>query len=120
MRGGSGYSIVEVLVAVQVLLVGLVPASAAISHSIRSGLRGRARATAALAMLSRADRLRSLAQQTVPPCAALADGAAAAVGYSERWTVSGGDTLKTVRLTVTVPLPRLPLVDSARVRFRCL
>lgn len=120
MRSRSGYSIVEVTVAAVVLLLGLGPAAMAISHGIRWGVKGRARATAALVMLARADQLHILAGQTAPRCAGLGDGSAPAAGYQERWTVGGGDTLKTVTIVVTVPLPGGSFTDSGTVRFRCL
>lgn len=120
MHSRSGFSIVEVTVAAVVLLLGLGPAAMAISHGIRWGVSGRARATAALVMLARVDQLRVLAGQTVPRCAALGDGAAAAAGHQERWTVGGGDSLRTVTIVVTVPRPGGPLIDSGMVRFRCL
>jgi Tfp pilus assembly protein PilV len=107
MRSRSGYSIVEVTVAAVVLLLGLGPAAMAISHGIRWGVKGRARATAALVMLARVDQLRILAGQS-------------AAGYQERWTVGGGDTLRTVTIVVTVPLPGGSFIDSGMVRFRCL
>ncbi len=120
MRSRSGYSIVEVTVAAVVLLLGLGPAAMAISHSIRWGGTGRARATAALAILARLEQLRNLVDPTDPRCDALASGAAVSSGYQERWSVSGGDSLKTVTIVVTVPRPGGPLMDSGMVRFRCL
>lgn len=119
MRSRSGYSIVEVTVAAVVLLLGLGPAAMAISHGIRWGVKGRARATAALVMLARADQLRIVAGQTSPWCGALGEGSVAAAGYQERWTVGGGDTLKTVTIVVTLPLPGGWFIDSGTVRFRC-
>lgn len=120
MGSRSGYSIVEVTVAAVVLLLGLGPAALAISHSIRWGVKGQARALAALAILARAEQLRSLTRPTDPRCDALANGSAASSEFQERWFVSGGDSLKTVTIVVTVPRPSGPWIDSGMVRFRCL
>jgi Tfp pilus assembly protein PilV len=83
-RGGT--TLVELLVALVLLAVGALALAATGALAAREGVRGSARAEAALAGLS---RLESLA---ATPCSALAQGAAAdsTRGLAERWTVSGG------------------------------
>ena len=102
-----------------VLLTAVVPAAAALGHSIRWGTRGRARATAALAAAARMEALRAAALNTTPACAALAPGSITVPGRSESWTVdpvSGGRLLTVV---ATVPLPRGPVSDTLTLRVAC-
>jgi hypothetical protein len=119
MRNRAGHSLVEVLVAGLVLLTGLVPAAAALGHSLRWGALGRARTIAAIATQDRMDQLRSVALETDPLCSALTAGSADFGDRTERWSVQaiGADRLVTV--IVSVGLPFRPVADTLTLRVPC-
>ncbi|HEX9895029.1 MAG TPA: hypothetical protein VGA78_13950 [Gemmatimonadales bacterium] len=119
MRGRSGHSLVEVLVAGLVLLAGVVPVAAGLGYSIRLGTRGRARAEAALAALARLDQLRAAAAGSSPRCASLASGSESFPDRLESWTIGTDGDTRIVSVIVTVPLPGGPVSDTAMVRLRC-
>lgn len=102
----SGFSLVEVLVAMVILTVGvlaLAASSAAITRMTSEG--GRSGGSAAVAS-ARFENLRAT------PCASLASGTATTGPYSESWTVAVSPIagiLRDISLTVTynsVPAPR--------------
>src|SRR5262245_53357186 len=108
MRGSRGHSLVEVLVAGLVILAGLIPVGFAVGTGIHLATRGRLRAEAAMAIISRIEMLRA-------SCPALVDGNAMVNGRDERWTVSGGPDVRDVNIRVTIPHPVAPVTDSVVV-----
>lgn len=119
MRPNGGHTLVEVLVAGLVILAGLIPVGMAVGAGIQLATRGRSRAEAALAIMSRVEQLRAIAGRSSADCAGLADGWVLVNGREERWTVGGSAALREIMLTVTVPHPRAPVVDSVRISLRC-
>ena len=119
MRGARGHSLIEVMVAGLVILAGIIPVGYAVGAGIRLATRGRFRAEAAMAILSRVEVLRATAGRSSADCTTLASGVAVIDGREERWTVGGDSVLREVRIHVTVPHPVAPVSDSVRVSIRC-
>jgi Tfp pilus assembly protein PilV len=115
----TGHSLVEVLVAGLVLLAGVVPAVAALGHSVRWGVKGRARATAVLAASARMDELRANARQTSPACTSLSSGSLTTPGWSEAWTVNPVPGGRLLSVVATVPLPGGFVSDTLTLRLSC-
>jgi Tfp pilus assembly protein PilV len=119
MLNRAGHSLVEVLVAGLVLLTGVVPATAALGHSMRWATLGRARTIAAIAAQDRLDQLRSVALETDPLCTGLADGSADFDNRSERWTVETIGLDRRVMVVVTVALPARAVADTLVLLVPC-
>jgi hypothetical protein len=107
------------MVAGLVILAGLIPVGFAVGAGIRLATRGRLRAEAAIALLSRLEALRAQAGRSSADCAALADGSVVIDGREERWTVGGTAKVREVRIVATVPHPVAALADSLSVAVRC-
>jgi hypothetical protein len=107
------------MVAGFVILAGIIPVGYAVGAGIRLATRGRFRAEAAMAILSRVEILRATAGRSSSDCTALADGAALIDGREERWTVAGDSAVREVRISVSVPHPIAPVSDSVLVSIRC-
>ena len=119
MANRAGHSLVEVLVAGLVLLTGVVPATAAVGHSLRWAALGRARSVAAIAARDRLDQLRSAALETDPLCAGLADGSADFDNRAERWTVQAIGVDRQVTVVVTVAIPARTVADTLVLLVPC-
>lgn len=119
MHGSRGHSLVEVMVAGLVILAGLIPVGAAVGAGIQLAIRGRSRAEAALAVMSRIEHLRAIAGRSSADCAALSGGSASVHGREERWSVTGSPQIREVSVSVTIPHPRAPVTDSVLVYLRC-
>ena len=103
---------VEVMVAGLVILAGIIPVGFAVGTGIRLATRGRLRAEAAMAIMSRIEVLRAT-------CPVLVDGSAVVNGRDERWTVTGGPEVRDVSIRVTIPHPVATVTDSVLVSLRC-
>src|SRR5262245_13741822 len=112
MRRESGYSLIEVMVAGLVIVAGVIPVGFAVAAGIRLATRGRLRAEAAMAIMSRIEVLRAT-------CSTLVDGSAIINGREERWTVSGGPEVRDLIIRVIIPHPVAPVSDSVLVSIRC-
>ena len=95
-----------------VILAGIIPVGFAVGTGIRLATRGRLRAEAAMAIMSRIEILRAT-------CPVLVDGSAVVNGRDERWTVTGGPEVRDVSIRVTIPHPVAPVTDSVLVSLRC-
>ena len=88
-RSRSGFTLVEVLVAVTVLSVGVVAMAGTAGMVTRMVGRGKIDTRAAQLATLKADSLRIRAYATTPRCAALATGAQPATGgVTLSWTVT--------------------------------
>lgn len=121
MARRHGFSLVEVLVGLVVLLVGLLPAAAALAVAERVGWQGRTRADLAVQLLVLADSLRAGAGGGLPDCPVLTSGS-----FNPwpdgllQWTVAPGDS--GLRHVVAIAERRragLVVSDTAVLRVRC-
>ena len=119
MRGARGHSLVEVMVAGLVILAGIIPAGFAVASGIRLATRGRLRAEAALAIMSRIEVLRSIAGRSSAHCAGLTSGMVTLGGREEQWVVGGTVLVREVTIRVRIPHPLAAIADSVTVSLRC-
>ena len=119
MHGARGHSLIEVLVAGLVILAGIIPVGFAVGSGIRLATRGRLRAEAAMALMSRVEILRAVAGRSSADCGGLVDGSALVAGREERWFIGGTAQVREARIIVTVPHPLAPVADSVVVSLRC-
>ena len=102
-HGRSGFSLIEVLVAVTVLSVGVVALAGSAAMVTRMIGRGKMGTRAAQLASQRFEKLRLAAYQTTPRCTHVSfasGGPVTAQGVTETWTVNTG-ALRTVTETVT-------------------
>lgn len=102
MRPRSGFTIIEVLVAVTVLSVGLVAlagSSASVSRMIN---RGKNDTRAAQLATQRVETLRLTAYSTTPRCTALAAGGPQVIDHvTLSWTVPVAGTGRNINVSAT-------------------
>ena len=119
-RNTSGFTLVEVLVAVILLSVGIL-ALASGSGAVFRMLGAGKRSTKAAAVASeRLERLRRQANTTNPRCTALASGTATRPGnVTETWTVTGSGLTRTVQVWVRYPTSRGTTADTLFTTLAC-
>jgi prepilin-type N-terminal cleavage/methylation domain-containing protein len=121
-RNESGFTLVEVLMAVIVLSIGvtaLVGSSAMVTRMVG---RGRSETLAAQAATQRMDSLRVLAYSTATHCTAGAfasGGPTTTNGIRERWIVSIAGKVASVSDTVTHRVARGTHTDILTARIEC-
>ena len=120
-RPESGFTVVEVLVAMIILTVGalaLIQSAAGVTRMLRYGRLG---TRAAVVASTRLESLRNDALSTTPTCTALTGGSATQVGnITETWTVSGAGKSRTLQVTVTYPTGRRTASLSVQTDVLCL
>lgn len=89
IRGGSGFTVAEVMVAVVVLSVGLLALAGSAALTSRMVGRGRHATNLGLVAAGRIERLRQAAFSTATPCsgAAWRSDSAGGPGLSESWGI---------------------------------
>ena len=108
-RARSGFTLIEVLVAVTMLTVGVVAMAGSTATVTRMIGRGKIDTRAAQLATRRMEELRRIAYSTSPRCTLLANGASAANGnVTVSWTVTVTGTGRTLRTTATYATPRGP------------
>ncbi len=101
-RARSGFTIVEVLVAVMILGVGVVALAGSSAMVTRMIGRGKVDTRAAQLATQQVEALRLVAYSTTPRCTALANGALPASGnVTISWTVAVNGTGRTLTVTAT-------------------
>lgn len=106
-RGRSGFTIVEVLVAVMILGVGIVAMAGTSGMVTRMIGRGKVEGRVTQLATQRIERLRVTAYSATPKCAGLAGGGPVASGrLTESWTVAVDGTGRLINVTVSYPTPR--------------
>ena len=88
----SGFTLVELVVAVVVLSVGILALAGSAALTSRMVGWGRTSTRVGLTAAARVARLRQLALSTTPPCSAAEwrSGSAPGPGVSEAWEILGG------------------------------
>lgn len=123
-RKDSGFSIIEVLVAIIILSVGLLALAQSSGTVSRMVGRGNQDTQAAMAAQARLDALRQSANSTTPKCTALANGSTGGTLpiTATAWTVTtNSDGTRTVVVTVTYRISRsTPRTVVVQARLGCL
>jgi prepilin-type N-terminal cleavage/methylation domain-containing protein len=120
----SGFTIVELLVAVVVLGVGLLALAAGMG-SVTTTLNGSRISTEAVQLATRRmDRLRAAARSTTTPCTSTTFSSSAApitnAGVTTTWVVPGAGTLRLVMVIASYPVGRgRTRVDTLATTISC-
>jgi prepilin-type N-terminal cleavage/methylation domain-containing protein len=119
-HGSSGFTIIEILVAVMVLGVGLIAltgSSAAVTRMLGASRRT---SFAAQAAERRLEQLRLTARSSASGCLALASGTQAyPQGMVERWEVVPGPGAVLVRVVTTWAVGRGSSTDTVATALEC-
>jgi prepilin-type N-terminal cleavage/methylation domain-containing protein len=103
-QSSSGFTLVEVLIAVTVLGIGILALAGSLSIVTRMIGRGKIETHAAAMASARMEMLRAAAQSTTPRCVApdFASGGSALVGgVRDSWLVPLSGAVRRVRVAVT-------------------
>jgi prepilin-type N-terminal cleavage/methylation domain-containing protein len=118
-RASSGFTLVEVLVALVILGVGILALTGSSSMITRMIGRGKSETHAAMAASRRVELLRLAAHSTNPRCTRAdfaSGGPVIEDGLSQSWTVTPAGAVRRVRVTVsylTVRGPRSAVLETA-------
>lgn len=119
----SGFTLVEVMIAVVMLSVGVVALAGSSGMVTRMIGRGKIETRAAQAALRRAEALRLAAYSTTPRCTAggFASGGplTGADNVTETWVVAVAGNVATVQVTVTHAAGRGTHTDVLTTRIEC-
>lgn len=118
----SGFTLVEVLIAVVMLGVGVVAMASSSAMVTRMIGRGKMETRAAQAGARRLETLRLAAYSTTPRCTAAgfaSGGPLTADGVTENWTVAGAGTLRTITVAVAHGTVRGIHNDTLRSMVEC-
>ncbi len=121
-RSRSGFTIVEVLVAIVVLSVGLIALAGSMSMVTRMIGRGKIETRVAQAASRRIEVLRSAAYSTTPRCtggAFINGGPVTSGGLTETWVVPPAGRVRNVQVSVTYRTPRGPRTATLQTRIEC-
>ena len=117
VRGSSGFTVIEVLVAVLVISVGLL-ALAGSSSAVARMLAGGRQTTLAVEAAER--RLEELRRAAAPACPAPGSGAVTgSVGIAERWDVVAGSGTALLRVIVSRHTSHGQVTDTLATAIAC-
>lgn len=121
-RSASGFTIVEVLVAIVVLSIGLIALAGSTAMVTRMIGRGKVETRVAQAASRRIEALRVAAYSTSPRCTAGAfatGGPVTTGGLTEAWTVAAAGKVRTVQVNVTYRTVRGSRTAILQTRIEC-
>ncbi len=104
----GGFTIVEVMVALVILVIGVLGLISASGSVNRMLSEGRWQTEGVQAASARLERLRQLAKSTSPGCTAsgFANGTATTGNVTEAWTITASGTRRTISASATYRLKR--------------
>lgn len=116
----SGFTIVEVLVAVMVLAVGVMALTASSAMVTRMIGRGKLDTRAAQVATQRIETLRMVAYSTTPRCTALANGGPVTVdNVTSSWATAVSGTGRNVSVSVTYATPAGAKTQTLTTYIEC-
>ena len=118
----SGFTLIEVMVAIVILSVGLLALAGATANVTRMVGHGKWATVASQVATRRLENVRQVAYSTSPACtsAALIGGTATmGSGVSETWSISGSGNTRQVLLAVTYPGAVRTTTDTITTILRC-
>ena len=121
-RSDSGFSVVEVLVAIVVLAVGVVALAGSSAMVTRMIGRGKVETQVAQAAARRVEALRLTAYSTTPRCTAgsfVGGGPVTTNGLTESWSVPPVGKVRNVQVNVTYRTARGPRTVTIQTRIEC-
>jgi Tfp pilus assembly protein PilV len=122
LRCKVGFTLVEVMVAVVVVIVGIGALAGSSALVTRMIGRGRVESRAAQLAESRIEQLRLTAGSTAPRCASVAFSSGGPVltqPVTERWEVAPVGVVRQVRVIVSYPIPGGTHADTLQTRIDC-
>jgi prepilin-type N-terminal cleavage/methylation domain-containing protein len=121
-RSDSGFTLVEVLVAMVVLAVGVIAMAGSTAMVTRMIGRGKVETRVAQAASRRIEMLRLSANSTAPRCTAgtfVSGGPVTANGLTESWSVPINGKVRSVQVNVTYRTARGTRSASLQSRIEC-
>lgn len=119
-RTRSGFTLVEVLVAITVLSVGVVAMAGSAGIVTRMVGRGKLDTRAAQLATLKVDSLRARAYATTPRCTALVNGGPDVIGgVSLSWTVTNTPTGRSIRVGATYRTSRGTRTEALNTYIEC-
>jgi prepilin-type N-terminal cleavage/methylation domain-containing protein len=121
-RSSSGFTLVEVLVAIVVLGIGIVALVGSSAMVTRMIGRGKVETRAAQVASRRVETLRLAAYSTSPRCTAagfISGGPATTSGITESWVVPGAGKVRSVQVNVTYRTVQGTRTASLQTRIEC-
>jgi prepilin-type N-terminal cleavage/methylation domain-containing protein len=122
-RNRSGFTLVEVMIAIVVLGVGVIALAGSSASVTRMIGRGKHETRAAQVASRRIETLRATALSSTPRCTAgaFASGGPTVVepGVSETWVVPAAGTLRTITVSVTHRTTRGNHTDVLTTTLEC-
>jgi prepilin-type N-terminal cleavage/methylation domain-containing protein len=119
-RARSGFTIIEVLVAVTILAVGVVALAGSSATVTRMITRGKVDTRAAQLATQRVEALRLIAYSTTPRCTALANGGPQATDHvTLSWTVAANGTGRTVNVSASYATGRGTRTEVLTTYIEC-
>ena len=116
----SGFTLVEVLVAVTILAVGVVAMAGAAGTVTRMIGRGKIDTRAAQLATQQVENLRRIAYSTAPRCTALANGGPQLTDHvSLSWTVEVNGTGRTVTVSASYATARGTRTEMLTTYIEC-
>jgi prepilin-type N-terminal cleavage/methylation domain-containing protein len=120
MRRRTGFTLLEVLLALLVITVGLLGLAGTLGPVAALAGQGRIRGRIALLVASRLDQIRAALIAGAPACAVPAEGVVRhADGLVESWTAGSGSGVIEVEVRAGLPAGRRALTDTVRTRMPC-
>ena len=121
-RSSSGFSLVEVLVAIVVLGIGIVALVGSSAMVTRMIGRGKVETRAAQVASRRLETLRLAAYSTSPRCTAAgftSGGPATTSSVTESWVVPGAGKVRSIQVNVTYRTVQGTRTASLQTRIEC-
>jgi prepilin-type N-terminal cleavage/methylation domain-containing protein len=118
----SGFTLIEVMVAIVILSIGLLALAGATANVSKMVGQGKWTTAASQVATRRLETIRQIANSTNPACASsglVSGGPLAAGGMTESWNISGTGGTRRVLITVTYPRAERLITDTVATILRC-
>lgn len=119
----SGFTLIEVMVAIVILSIGLLALAGATANVSKMVGYGKWATVASQVATRRVEIIRHMANSTDPTCtsSAMVSGGPLTAGrmMTESWNISGTGGMRRVLVTVTYPRGRRTVTDTVATIIRC-
>ena len=122
-KKNSGFTLVEVLVAIVILSIGLLALASATANVSRMAGYGKWATAASQLATRRLETIRQVAYSTTPSCtssAMVGGGPLYANGMTESWRIVGTGNTRAVEIIVSYPRAPTVVTDSISTIIRCI
>ncbi|MEE8268118.1 MAG: type II secretion system protein [Gemmatimonadales bacterium] len=118
----SGFTLVEVIVAIVILSIGLMALAGATANVSRMAGYGKWNTAASQVAIMRLEAIRQVAYSTTPACTSTALVGGGPVSYNgmvESWSIVGTGSTRVVLIVVSYPRATTIVTDSVTTILRC-